>query len=68
MRLKVVKWPRLLERLGFQSEAMLLALTVWLCGLPLVAILVIPFFGLKVAAGAGIGLLVFALIACWGIC
>ncbi len=58
----------MLRRLGFQSDTMALTLVVWLCSLPLVAIFVIPFFGLKVAAGVAVGLLVFALIVCWGIC
>jgi hypothetical protein len=47
---------------------MLLTLAVWLCALPLVAIFVLPFFGLKVAAGVALGLLVLALVVCWSIC
>ena len=37
------------KRLGFHSDEMALALTLWLCSLPLVAMLVIPFLGLRVA-------------------
>jgi hypothetical protein len=58
----------MLPRLGFQSDAMILALAVWLCSLPLVAILVIPFFGLKTAAIVALGSLIVVLIICWGIC
>lgn len=56
------------KRLIFRSDWMALAFAVWLCSLPLVAIIVIPVFGLKAAAGAAIGLLVLALMVCWGIC
>ncbi|MBI3359690.1 MAG: hypothetical protein HY023_01095 [Chloroflexi bacterium] len=57
-----------IKRLGIQSDTMALTLTVWLCSLPLVAIFVAPFFGLQAALGSAVGLLVFALIVCWGIC
>ncbi len=49
-------------------ETMVLALAVWLCTLPLVGLLVLPFFGLKVAGLIALGLLFVALIACWLIC
>ena len=55
-------------RLRLRDETMALALVVWLCSLPLVAIFVAPFFGLKVAAAVALGLLVVALAVCWEIC
>lgn len=57
-----------LKRLGFHSEEMALALVLWLCSLPLIALLVIPFFGPKVAGMVAILLLVVAMAICWGIC
>ncbi len=54
------RWP--------YSDEMLLALALWLCSLPLVALFVIPFFGLKTAAGVAVALLLVALLACWGAC
>jgi hypothetical protein len=49
-------------------ETMVLALTVWLCTLPLVGLFVLPFFGLKVAGLTALGLLFVTLIACRLIC
>ncbi len=54
------RWPR--------SDEMLLALALWLCSLPLVALFVIPFLGLNAAAGVAVALFVVALLACWGAC
>ncbi len=56
------------KRLGFQFDTMVLALAVWLCSLPLVALIVIPLFGLKVAGIVALGLFFVALALCWGIC
>jgi len=64
----MAKLTEALTRLGSQSDTLALAVVMWLCSLPLVAILVIPLFGLKVAAGVAVGLLVLALMVCWGIC
>ncbi len=58
----------MLQRLGYHSDEMLLAFAVWLCALPLLALVVIPLFGLKVAGFIALALLfVFAAI-CWGAC
>ena len=54
------RWP--------YSDEMLLALSVWLCSLPLVALFVIPFFGWETAAGVAVALFVVALLTCWGAC
>ena len=56
------------RRLGFHSDEMALALAVWLCSLPLVALVVIPLFGLKVAGIVALALFFFAMALCWGIC
>jgi hypothetical protein len=53
---------------GPYSDEMLLALALWLCSLPLVAIFVLPWLGLKAAAGLAAALFVVALLACWGAC
>ena len=45
-----------------------LALMLWFCSLPLVLILVLPFFGWQVAIWTVVALLVVALIICRGIC
>jgi len=55
-------------RKGDHASAMSLTLGVWLCCLPLVFLLVAPFFGWKVAGVAGLGLLVVLLVICFGIC
>ena len=58
----------MLKRLGFHFDEMALALVVWLCSLPLVALVVIPLFGLKVAGIVALALFFFAMALCWGIC
>lgn len=50
------------------SEEMALTLMLWLCSLPLVALFVIPFFGLKVAAVVAFILFLVMMAICWGIC
>jgi hypothetical protein len=52
----------------FHSEDMAVALTLWLCSLPLVGLLVIPFFGWEVALGVALALFLAAMVICWGIC
>ena len=58
----------MLKRLGFHFDEMALALVVWLCSLPLVALVVIPLFGLKVAGVVALALFFVAMAICWGIC
>ena len=58
----------MLRRLGFHSDEMALALVLWLCSLPLVALVVIPLFGLKVAGIVALALFFVAMAVCWGIC
>jgi hypothetical protein len=47
---------------------MALAIAVWLCSLPLVALVVIPLFGLKAAGVATLALFFVAMAVCWGSC
>jgi hypothetical protein len=47
---------------------MALALVLWLCSLPLVALLVVPFLGLKIGAIVAVILFFVAMAVCWGIC
>lgn len=58
----------MLQKLHFDFGDMALALVLWLCSLPLVAILVVPFFGLKVAAIVAVVLFFIAMAVCWGVC
>jgi len=53
---------------GVDTTPMGLALMLWFCSLPLVLILVLPFFGWQVAIWTAVALLVVALIICRGIC
>jgi hypothetical protein len=56
------------DRSGRLSDEMLLALAVWLCSLPLVAALVIPWLGWPGAVSVAVMLLLVTLMACWGAC
>jgi hypothetical protein len=49
-------------------DDMALAIVIWLCTLPLVGLLVIPFFGLKVGLIVAAALFIAAMVICWGIC
>lgn len=44
------------------------SLLLWLCALPLVGLLVLPWFGARVAVVVAVGLLVASVTACYGIC
>ena len=54
--------------LGVDTTPMGLALMLWFCTLPLVLILVLPFFGWQVAIWTAVALLVVAFMICRGIC
>lgn len=56
------------RRLGLHSDEMALAFVVWLCSLPLVALIVIPLFGLKTAGVVALVLFFVAMAICWGAC
>lgn len=58
----------MLEKFKSGLDDMAVAITIWLCTLPLVDLLVIPFFGLKVGLIAAAVLFIAAMVVCWGIC
>ena len=56
------------RRLADHFDDMALALTIWLCTLPLVGLFVVPFFGAQVGLIVAVALFIAALIICWGVC
>ena len=54
----------MLKWLRYSSENVLIAFAVWMCTLPLLALMLVPRFGLPVAGGAALLSLVLALVAC----
>ena len=58
----------MLEKLKLGMDDMALTIVIWLCTLPLVGLLVVPFFGLKVGLIAAVALFILAMVICWGIC
>ena len=52
----------MLRRFANHFDDMALAIVIWMCTLPLVGLLIFPFFGLKIS------LLIAVLVLCWGIC
>ena len=58
----------MLRQFASRFDDMALAIIVWMCTLPLVGLLVFPFFGLKISLLVLAGLLIAILAICWGIC
>ncbi len=58
----------MLRRFASHFDDMALAIIIWMCTLPLVGLLVVPFFGLKVGLLAAAALFIAAMVICWGIC
>jgi len=58
----------MLRRFASHFDDMALAIVIWMCTLPLVGLLVFPFFGLKITLLVAAGLLIAVLFLCWGIC
>jgi len=58
----------MLEKFKMGLDDMAVAIVIWLCTLPLVGLLVIPFFGLKVGLIVAVALFIAAMVICWGIC
>jgi drug/metabolite transporter (DMT)-like permease len=56
------------KRLSSHRETMALALMVWLCSLPLVALFVFPFFGFQTAAAVALAIFLLLMALCWGLC
>ncbi len=60
-----MKWVR---RLGLQSDEMALAFVLWMCSLPLLALLILPRFGWQPFGLAALILLAVLAAICWGMC
>lgn len=58
----------MLKRLGLELDDMTIALLIWLCMLPLIGILIIPFFGWQGGLMAATVLFILAMVICWGLC
>ena len=58
----------MLKRFGIELDDMAVALLIWLCTLPLIGILIIPFFGWQAGLAAAAVLFILAMAVCWGIC
>ncbi len=58
----------MLRHLANHFDDMALAIIIWMCTLPLVGLLVFPFFGLKISLLVLAGLLIAILLICRGIC
>ncbi|HEU0291427.1 MAG TPA: hypothetical protein VFR47_01750 [Anaerolineales bacterium] len=56
------------NRISHHFDDMALAIVIWMCTLPLVGLLVVPLFGVKVGLVAAAALFIAAMIICWGIC
>lgn len=52
----------------FYSEDMALGLIIWICTLPLIALIVAPLFGTLVAGFTALALLIAIMAVCWGLC
>ena len=51
-----------------RASRVLTGLLLWLCSLPLVGLIVLPWLGPRVAVIVAVALLVFAVTSCYGIC
>lgn len=72
-----MSWLKYLKRYGsyeklhyakFQDTTLFLTLALWLCTLPLLVLVAVPFLGWKVTAYLAGGLLVIDLLICWFVC
>jgi hypothetical protein len=58
----------MLRRFASHFDDMALCIIIWICTLPLVGLLVVPFFGLNVGLVAAAALFIAVMVICWGIC
>ncbi len=58
----------MLRHFASHFDDMALAIIIWMCTLPLVSLLVFPFFGLKFSLLVSAGLLIVILVLCRGVC
>ena len=49
-------------------DTMLIILILWICTLPLIALIVVPIFGPQIGIGIALGLLLAMLLVCWVLC
>ena len=66
--LRLVKMGAQRHQLKFQDTNLFLALMLWLCTLPLLALVAYPFLGWKITFYLAAFLLVADLVACWFLC
>jgi len=52
----------------FDLDTMLISVALWMCTLPLVALIVAPLFGKGTAMLTALVLFIIILLICWGIC
>ncbi len=57
-------WKRIIPHF----DNMAFGVLVWMCTLPLVVLLVLPFFGVKISLLVSAGLLIVILAVCWSMC
>ena len=58
----------MLRNFASRFDDMALAIIIWMCALPLVGLLILPFFGLNIGLLIATGLLIAILVICRGIC
>ncbi len=58
----------MLRRFADHFDDMALAVILWMCTLPLVGLLILPSFGVKISLLVAAGFLAGILAICWGIC
>jgi hypothetical protein len=58
----------MLKHFASHFDDMALAIIIWMCTLPLVGLLIFPFFGLKIILLVSAALLIAILVLCWGVC
>lgn len=58
----------MLKLSNYHSEDMALALIIWICTLPLIALVVAPLLGSGVAWLTAVALFVVIVAICWGVC
>lgn len=56
------------QKNGIQIEGMILPILLWVCALPIIGLVIIPWFGLKTAVAVALILLVLLLLICWSMC
>ena len=58
----------MLKQFAGHFDSLALAIAIWMCLLPLVGLLILPFFGLTISLLTAAGLLIGALLVCQRMC